>query len=110
MSKGSLRRPLLVSEQEHTNQTLSINAEGAVKVMYWAAHADKQQIESTPQQGYGEFENIGIAAVKEGKAIFKLNCPTQYKVGKKILPKHVHYRLVYENGVVSDVKTLNLNC
>jgi uncharacterized membrane protein YuzA (DUF378 family) len=101
---------ILLSEQADTNQTIIVNAPDAIKVMYWAANKDDKVIEDNPYDAYANFENIGVASVKDDKATLKLKCPTQYKVGKKILPKHVHYRLIYENGVISDIKTLNIKC
>ena len=61
-------------------------------------------------KAYESYENIGVAAVVNGKATLKLKCPTEYKVQKGMikLPRHVHYRLIYANGVVSEVKTVKL--
>ena len=106
---------LLLSERPDTNVNIEINAGNASKVVYWAAHADKGVVEKDPWVAYGEYENIGIAAVENGKALLKLKCPTAYKVpkhmglGNKQLPKHLHYRLVYDNGVLSEIKTVKLN-
>jgi len=102
---------LLLSEQADTNTQVTINAHHAVKVMYWAAHADTQLVEENPTDAYGAYENVGIAAVSNHKAVLKLKCPTAYQVDhlyKKTLPKHVHYRLIYANGVISKVHTLKL--
>jgi uncharacterized membrane protein YuzA (DUF378 family) len=102
---------LLLSEQANTNTQVTINARGAIKVVYWAAHSDENIVEDTPSDAYDKFENIGIAAVVDHKATLKLKCPTAYKVGRfknRTLPKHVHYRLIYANGVLSEVHTLKL--
>jgi len=105
---------MLLSEQGNTNTELKIHApEDAVKVVYWAARPDTGKIIDNPYDAYDKFENYGIAAIKNGVAILKLNCPNSYKVGKHIkkqLPKHVHMRFVYENGVLSEVKTQKLDC
>jgi uncharacterized membrane protein YuzA (DUF378 family) len=108
---------MLLSEQGDTNVELKIDApEEAVKVVYWAARADTGKVINNPYDAYDKFENYGIAAVKDGKAILKLNCPNSYKVPKvgnltkKQLPKHVHIRFVYENGVLSEVITRKLDC
>jgi hypothetical protein len=99
---------LLLSEQSDSNLKLKLQAEGAIKVMYCAAHEDQGKIINNPQDAYDDYENIGISAVKNGIAILKLKCPTAYKVKNKVLPKHLHYRLVYANGVISDIKTVKL--
>jgi hypothetical protein len=101
---------LLLSEQADTNVTVVVNAPGAVKVAYWAAHADEGMVESNPFDAYDNYENIGVAAVSNDKATLKLKCPTEYKVKKGMikLPRHVHYRLIYDNGVISEVLTAKL--
>lgn len=99
---------LLLSEQSDTNFKLKIHADGAIKVMYWAANEDRGKIVNNPIDAYDDYENIGISAVKNNIAILKLKCPTAYKVRNKVLPKHLHYRLVYANGVISDIKTVKL--
>ncbi len=105
---------MVLSEQGNTNVELKIHApEEAIKVVYWAARADTGKVINNPYDAYDKFENYGIAAVKDGVAILKLNCPNSYKVGKhmkKQLPKHVHMRFVYENGVLSEVVTQKLDC
>ena len=101
---------LLLSEQANTNAEVKVEAPGAVKVVYWAAQADTNKIMDDPFEAYGAYENVGVAEVKDSIAMLKLKCPTKYKVSspKVTLPRHVHFRLVYENGVLSEVKTLNL--
>lgn len=101
---------ILLSEQSGTNATVVVNAYGATKVAYWAAHEDKGIIELDPMKAYNSYENIGVANVVNGKATLKLKCPTEYKVQNSMikLPKHVHYRLVYDNGVISEVFTKKL--
>jgi hypothetical protein len=105
---------MLLSEQANTNVELKIDApRDAIKVVYWAARSDTGKVIDNPQDGYNKFENYGIAEVKNNVAILKLNCPNSYKVGKKFkkqLPKHVHTRFVYENGVLSEVNTIKLDC
>jgi hypothetical protein len=102
---------LLLSEQKDTNVEIKIDAPGAIKVVYWAAKEDDGKVIMDPQDAYGDFENVGISAVKKDRAILKLKCPTSYKVmkGRKQLPKHVHFRLIYANGVLSEVRTLKLD-
>jgi uncharacterized membrane protein YuzA (DUF378 family) len=101
---------LLLSEQANTNAEVKVDAPGAIKVVYWAAQEDKNTVIEDPYEAYASYENIGIAAVKDNSATLKLKCPSKYKVGKPkmTLPRHVHFRLVYANGVLSEVRTLSL--
>jgi uncharacterized membrane protein YuzA (DUF378 family) len=101
---------LLLSEQANTNAVVTVEAPDAIKVVYWASQEDKNKIIEDPYKAYGSYENVGIAAVKDNSATLKLKCPTKYKVGspKTTLPRHVHFRLVYANGVLSEVKTISL--
>ena len=57
---------------------------------------------------------VGVSQVFDGKATLHFLCPSKYNVGssvfKRTLEKHVHYRMAYPNGWLSDVQTLNVNC
>jgi len=101
---------LLLSEQANTNAEIKVYAPGAIKVAYWAAQQDMKNIINDPYKAYGTYENVGVAVVKDGYALLKLKCPSKYKVGKRKveLPRHVHYRMIYENGVLSEVKTASV--
>lgn len=89
---------------------LEVNApESAIYVVYWSAlPMDKQDGETlTPGKAYGGFSNSGVSKVVNGKAIIYFDCPVNYNVGlfNSELNKHVHYRFVYANGVMSDIMT-----
>jgi uncharacterized membrane protein YuzA (DUF378 family) len=105
---------LLLSEQADTNTQIKVYAPGAIKVAYWAAKEDKNEIIDNPYDAYSSYENVGVALVKDEYATLKLKCPSKYKVVNStlLLPQHVHFRMIYENGVLSEVKTMNLekNC
>lgn len=105
---------LLLSEQADTNAEIKVHAPDAIKVAYWAAQQDKGKVIDDPYDAYSSYENIGVAAVKDEYAILKLKCPSKYKVGKpKVeLPRHLHFRMIFANGVLSEVKTVSLekNC
>jgi hypothetical protein len=66
------------------------------------------------KEAYKHTENVGVSQVLDGKATLHFLCPSQYNVGsslfKRTLKKHVHYRMAYANGWLSDVQTLNVNC
>lgn len=89
-----------------------IEAKDAKMVVYWASKKDMAPT-STPFEAYGDFSNYGVAEVKNNVATLKVICPSEYTVGRimsKQLPKHLHYRLIFGNGVLSSVKTVNLKC
>jgi hypothetical protein len=99
----------------YNDQELVINAAGASKVVYWAAHSEgDNKVYNNPYDAYGKGENSGVAEVNsDGTAVLKFKCPGKYQVGhvlNKILPKHIHYRLVYDDNTLSEIKTIKLNC
>jgi len=73
------------------------------KIVYWASMKQADN----PRDAYGDFENAGVADVSSNTTEISLNEPSKYKVGlfNRELPKHVHYRFIYKNGWVSEVKT-----
>ena len=104
-------------ERKNATVVVEVDAEGASSVMYWAADplTGEKDGEKFAYDAYGEFKNAGVAEVINGKATLKVECPQKYWVKKfgvmkKTLPKHVHYRLIYPTGWVSEVLTKKLNC
>jgi hypothetical protein len=83
----------------------------AILCMYWASQS-KAAVTEDPWTAYAGFENAGVVEVENGTALLQLDCPGQYKVPRKSnpLPKHVHYRWIYENGMASEVKTQYIDC
>jgi uncharacterized membrane protein YuzA (DUF378 family) len=100
-------------EQINTNTSLTIDAPHAIKVVYWAAEKDSGHIEENPQDAYKDFDNVGVVNVVNNKATLKFNCPESYKVGRSLmrntLTPHVHYRLIYRSGIISEIFTLKIN-
>jgi hypothetical protein len=91
------------------NAKISVNAPGATHVIYWAAERDAPD----PYTAYAETSNGGLAAVVGGRATLKFKTPGQYSVGsvvfRRTLPRHVHWRAVYPNGMVSRVETTDVS-
>ena len=99
------------------NISITVDAPHADTVIYWAANPlSDNQIDGSKyaMDAYNKYTNSGVAPVISGKAELKVSCPQKYWVNKwgikKTLPKHVHYRLVYPSGWVSEVKTKKLSC
>ena len=81
-------------------------------IVFWAAMPGKELV-SDPFQAYGDYANSGITkSDNQGNAVLSLQCPAQYAVRQKSLPKHVHYRV--ENpkikGLFSKVYTKKMDC
>lgn len=83
---------------------IAVRAPGATHVIYWAAERDAPD----PYTAYAETSNGGLAAVIGGRATLKFKTPGQYSVGR-VLPRHVHWRAVYPNGMVSRVETTDVS-
>lgn len=85
---------------------------GVTRVVWWAASAPSASASILgPKAAYGDYSNSGVVAAKEGVASIVLKeCPQEYTVRGKQLSKHVHYREVLEDGLLSPVKTAKLTC
>jgi uncharacterized membrane protein YuzA (DUF378 family) len=106
LPSAALKQPY----HNYDSNNITIVAGDAQSVVYWAAEAEGKK--ETPEEAYGSYENSGIVPVIDGKATLYFKCPGQYKVGslwKMTLPKHVHFRLVYDNHI-SEVHTVVLDC
>ena len=91
--------------------SISIDApKSASHVVYWAANPSAMPADS-PEAAYRGFNNAGVVEVAGGRATLRLTCPGTYTVKwSRLLPRHVHYRLVFKNGVLSPVKTVPVKC
>jgi hypothetical protein len=83
----------------------------AARVVYWASESGAG-VASTPGDAYSQFKNAGVVSINklDGSAVLKLRCPAQYAVHGKTLPRHVHFRSVYDSGIMGAVKTEKLSC
>lgn len=93
--------------------TVAITVEapaGATHAMYWAAASSAMPTQSAAK-AYSGFNNAGIVEVAAGRATMRVACPGTYTVGwGKLVPRHVHYRFIYANGMTSSVKTAPITC
>jgi uncharacterized membrane protein YuzA (DUF378 family) len=111
---------LKVSQPANSNVQVEIDVKpDVVKVLYWASNPESNSIASddakvqTYVKAYENNENVGVAEVINGKATLHFLCPSKYSVGtifKRTLEKHVHYRMAYPNGWLSNVYTHKVNC
>ena len=103
---------LRVSTPAESTIDVTVSApRNATHVIYWAAAPSMTTIVN-PTEAYAGFKNAGVVQVIGGRAVLALLCPSRYKVPMKgkALDKHVHYRFVYPDGILSDVKTEKLKC
>ena len=93
---------------------LDLDVNDRTKIIYWASNSnkDKNFIFENPTDAYGNYENSGVAIVNNKKVSININCPNKYKIPSgNTLYKHIHYRIAYPNNpILSDVKTLKINC
>jgi len=105
--------PSALSPSEPQNASKSVTVEcprGTKYVAYWAA-SQKASVFASPKTAYASFENSGVATVVAGTATLRLACPAAYRVPYAgVLPKHVHYRFVGYDGIMSRVHTRKLAC
>ena len=86
-------------------------------VAWWAS---KPLVSTTTIQGptgaYGDFSNAGVVRVgKDGRAHISMQCPKRYWVpgflgARRVLPTHLHYRFTERRGMLSSVRTKQLEC
>jgi len=112
-SKVILNKKLLSkSKKKDFELEIVIDAKNGEKVIYWASYKKKSNKSiALLDKSYGTYDNSGISLVdKNGRAKIYVKCPTDYYTKfKKILPKYVHYRIIY-SGKLGKVNTINLTC
>ena len=99
------------------NSTFSVDVKvpANARVIYWASEPlkDGENGDRTVHVAYGEFKNSGIATADAlGNAKLSLRLPGNYSVRKfykKHLNAHVHYRYSLTDGMLSDIKTVQVN-
>ena len=107
---STLIKDVHVPPHANVSSVIEVDAPDGTKVAYWAAISSKT-IFPDPYQAYANYGNTGVAEVKSGKATLKFSCPAQYVVPwGKTLEKHVHYRLVNSDGMMSRVNTIYVKC
>jgi hypothetical protein len=80
------------------------------KIVYWAAEPSKE-VYDNPYDAYHNYKNSGVTTIKDKKAYAYIDCPGKYKVPmNRILNPHIHYRIVYPNGLVGSIKTIMVTC
>lgn len=83
----------------------------AISIIYWASKPFKTEYSTA----YGDFANSGIANVINKRASLYIICPEKLHANRLgIIPhtfsKYVNYRIVYKNGLLSEIMTHDINC
>ncbi len=95
------------------NAKITISAPNGVKVIYWGANPVKKNYDNIDSwiEAYDGYKNTGVVNVVNDKAQLVFSIPVRYKVGlfKKLLDRHIHYRIVYSNGIIGKIKTIKLD-
>ena len=96
------------------NETLTLNfqnVEDGTILIYWGALSSGED-KSSPEIAYGDFSNTGVTTIRNNRADVYFNCPDAYNVGifNKKINKHIHYRMMSSNGIMSQVFTKYVKC
>lgn len=101
----SLFTPIRMADYNHV-QTIKVPDSKYTHVVYWAASPEQGEIGPDPRTAYNDFSNMGVEEIRDKVVNLYIKLPEQYKVPLKgILPRHIHYRFVELNGMISRVHT-----
>jgi hypothetical protein len=105
--------PTLLKDHWHNvDADIKINidvCDRAKGIVYWSA-LPHTTVQDTPMDGYGDFSNAGFSRAENGIAIARIKCPGRYIARGKTLPKHIHWREVFANGLLGPVKKKDVVC
>ncbi len=96
----------------NNNKKLTVDAEDGIKVIYWSAKPDvDNKIVENWKLAYDNYDNSGVVDVVNNKAELLYSTPVRYRVGmfNRLLDRHIHYRILYKDGVLSKIYTVKLN-
>lgn len=106
----TLVKDAFIGVNGNVKQLIRVDAPDGTKLAYWAAKTSNV-VQSTPRIAYDDFVNSGVALVKNGQATLTFSCPSKYTVPwGHILDRHVHYRLMGDDGMMSRVHTVFVDC
>ena len=110
---------LVESMPKDATITLTLKVRPNSKVIYWASNPSTTGEITDYKGAYGNYENSGVTK-SNAEGIVKLNImePQPYYVpyksqpyifpNKKILPRHVHYRVCCSSGLIGPIRTVYL--
>jgi hypothetical protein len=91
----------------NNNQVVSINTKPNTKVAYWSTLPNTSDKLPFVIDAYGDYSNSGVVMSDDkGVALLPILEGSGYYVPSgKTLKKHVHWRLIHENGMMGPVRT-----
>jgi hypothetical protein len=100
----------VVIENANVEVKVPIDAKDGTRIIFWGAKPSNE-VKPNPAAAYNDYSNLGITKVLNGEAVIRFNCPSRYKVGPGYrLDRHIHYRLVLDNGLMSPIQTKKVTC
>jgi hypothetical protein len=94
----------------NVHTTIKVDAPDGTKVVYWGA-LPSTGVQPTPQIAYDDYSNAGVALVSGGAVQVSFFCPAKYRIPwGKVLDRHVHYRIINKDGMISSVRTQFVKC
>ena len=95
-----------LSFPNNANLKININIEPNTKVIYWAAYKNNSK-DNNAENPYKDYTNSGaVMSDKNGIAELKIIEGSGYDVSYKSLPRHIHYRICYNNILLSRIYTV----
>jgi hypothetical protein len=102
----ALLEPRVPKEATETIRVPMKGLADGTPVVYWAAEPSEKIIED-PWKAYSNYENAGVALVLLDSVEFKVRSPAAYRVPSgRELKRHVHYRVLQNNGMLGSVETV----
>ena len=107
----SLIKEMIAPANSNVHATIHVNdVPDGTKIVYWGAKSSKV-ILPNPWDAYDQYQNAGVTEIRAGKAQIRFYCPAKYKIPTgQTLKRHIHYRIVYNEGIVGPVQTTYVDC
>ena len=87
--------------------SINIEAPNGVNVIWWAANPSNEI--NKVEKAYGDYMNSGVSEIKDGVANIQFYYPQKYYLDNtRMLNNHLHYRISYNNGFVSEIHTIQV--
>jgi len=99
-----------VPDHANVQTVIAVDEPDGTRIAYWGA-MPSNTVGANPQEAYATYDNNGVAEVHNGKATLHFRCPSKYNIPWGVtLDRHVHYRVISKNGMMSRVNTVFVKC